>query len=131
MESLHGKSPATADASPAAAPLPVVKGTLDLLALKALQAGPMHGFEVTTWIESRSDGALSFDDSAIYQALYRREKRGLVAAAWGVTANNRRARYYRLTPRGREHLHAETAKLVRYSETVTAILTARPAAAGA
>lgn len=122
MESLHGESEGD-DADP----LPVVKGTLDLLALKALQSAPMHGFEVTTWIESRSGGGLRFDDSAIYQALYRMEKRGLVDAAWGVTENNRRARYYRLTPRGVDHLRDETAKLVRYSATVTAILTARPA----
>lgn len=109
--------PSTAD------PLPVVKGTLDLLALKAIGARPMHGFEVTSWIEEGSRGRLAFDDSAIYQALYRLEKRGLVDADWGVTENNRRARYYRLTPQGREHLSAETDRLVRYSQIVTALLT--------
>lgn len=112
------------EAPPAA--LPVVKGTLDLLALKALAWAPMHGFEVATWIEQRSRSTLQFDDSAVYQALYRMEKRGLVTADWGVTENNRRARYYRLTPRGQEHLREETGKLVRYSETVTAILKAQP-----
>lgn len=108
---------------PVADPLPVVKGTLDLLALKALAGHPKHGFEVTSWIEEGSRGRLAFDDSAIYQALYRLEKRGLVDADWGVTENNRRARYYRLTPQGRGHLRAETDRLVRYSEIVTALLT--------
>jgi len=108
---------------PVADPLPVVKGTLDLLALKALAGHPMHGFEVTSWIEEASRRRLAFDDSAIYQALYRLEKRGLVDADWGVTENNRRARYYRLTPQGREHLRAETDRLVRYSQIVTALLT--------
>jgi len=108
---------------PVTDPLPVVKGTLDLLALKAIAARPMHGFEVTSWIEEGSRGRLAFDDSAIYQALYRLEKRGLVDADWGVTENNRRARYYRLTPQGREHLRAETDRLVRYSQIVTALLT--------
>lgn len=108
-------------------PMPVVKGTLDLLVLKALSWAPMHGFEVTTWIEERSAGALGFDDSAVYQALYRMEKRGLIEAAWGVTENNRKARYYGLAPEGREHLAAETARLLRFAETVTGILTAAEA----
>lgn len=109
-------------------PMPVLKGTLDLLALKALVWRPMHGFEVTSWIEQRSRGTLQFDDSAIYQTLYRLEERGLVTADWGLTENNRRARYYQLTPQGHEHLHTETDKLVRYGETLTAILTAQPQA---
>ncbi len=104
-------------------PLPLVKGTLDVLVLRALGWGPMHGFEVTTWLEERSSGALGVDDSALYQALNRLEERGLVAAEWGVTANNRRARYYRLTEAGRAHLAAETTRWVRYAETVTDILT--------
>lgn len=107
-------------------PIPVVKGTLDLLALKALVRRPMHGFEVTSWIEERSRGRLAFDDSAVYQALYRLEKRGLLEAEWGTTENNRRARYYELTAEGRAHLSAETDRLVRYSEIVTGILTGAP-----
>ena len=79
--------------------LPVVKGTLDVLVLKALSWGPMHGFEVTTWLEDRSGGALDVEDSALYQAFYRLEARNLVAADWGVTDNNRRARYYKITQR--------------------------------
>ncbi len=103
--------------------LTVVKGTLDVLVLRALLWRPMHGFEVSTWLEERSAGALDVDDSALYQALYRLEQRGLIAAEWGVTANNRRARYYRVTAAGEAHLRTETATWVRYAATVTGILT--------
>ena len=72
--------------------LPVVKGTLDVLVLKALSWAPMHGFEVTTWLEDRSGGSLDVEDSALYQAFYRLEERSYVSAEWGVTENNRRAR---------------------------------------
>jgi PadR family transcriptional regulator PadR len=109
--------------------LAVVKGTLDVLVLKALSWTPMHGFEITAWLEARSGGRLEVDDSALYQALYRMEQRGLVSAEWGVTENNRRARYYRVTPGGRAHLRAETARWLEYSDTVTGILTAAPRSA--
>lgn len=104
--------------------LPLVKGTLDILVLKALSWAPMHGFEITAWLEERSGGALGVQDSALYQALHRLEERGLTAAEWGVTPNNQRARYYELTRAGRAHLTAETAQWVRYADTVTGILTA-------
>jgi PadR family transcriptional regulator, regulatory protein PadR len=104
--------------------LAVVKGTLDALVLKALAWGPMHGFEVTSWLEDRSRGALALDDSGVYQSLYRLEGRGLLATEWGVTDNNRRARYYHITAAGRAHLRRETTQWVRYAETVTEILTA-------
>ena len=103
--------------------LTVVKGTLDVLVLRALAWRAMHGFEVSSWLEVRSGRALDLDDSALYQALYRLEQRGLVAAEWGVTANNRRARYYHLTPAGAAQLRQETATWVRYAATVTGILT--------
>jgi PadR family transcriptional regulator PadR len=103
--------------------LPLLKGTLDILVLKALSWTPMHGFEITQWVEARSDGALDVRDSALYQALYRLEERGLVAAEWGITENNQRARYYNLTKAGRARLTAETAQWVRYANTVTAMLT--------
>lgn len=109
-----------------AAALPIVKGTLDVLVLKALSWGPMHGFEITTWLEERSSGALDVEDSALYQALYRMEERKLVAAEWGVTEHNRRARYYRIKAAGRTHLKAETSQWLRYAQTVTGILTAAP-----
>lgn len=104
-------------------PLALVKGTLDLLILKALAWQPMHGFEIANWLEERSGGALDVDDSALYQGLYRLEGRELIAAEWGITENSRRARYYRVTPKGRAHLRQETSNWVRYTETVTGILT--------
>lgn len=104
--------------------LPVVKGTLDALVLKALSWGPMHGFEVTRWLEERSGGTLGFEDSALYQAFYRLEERGLVTADWGVTENNRRARYYRITTAGRAFLKSQTAQWLRYADTVSGILSA-------
>ncbi len=109
--------------------LSVVKGTLDVLVLKALSWAPMHGFEITAWLEARSGGRLEVDDSALYQALYRMEQRRLVEAEWGVTENNRRARYYRVTAAGRAHLRAETARWLEYSATVTEILTVTPKSA--
>ena len=102
--------------------LPVVKGTLDVLVLKALSWAPMHGFEVTTWHEDRSGGSLDVEDSALYQAFYRLEERSYVSAEWGVTENNRRARYYRITSAGKAHLRAQTAQWLRYAATVSDIL---------
>ena len=111
--------------------LALVKGTLDLLVLKALSWEPMHGFEVTAWLEQHSGGALDVDDSALYQALYRMEAAGLIAAEWGVTENNRRARYYHITRGGRAHLRRETSFWLRYASTVTAILSLAPTTARA
>lgn len=108
-----------------AAALPLVKGTLDTLVLKTLSWGPMHGFEIITWLEQRSGGSLEVEDSALYQALHRMEERGLVSAEWGQTDKNRKARYYSATPAGIAHLKAETRQWTRYAETVTGILTAR------
>jgi len=102
--------------------VPLLKGTLDLLVLKTLSWGPMHGFGISSWLETQSDGTLGVDDSALYQALHRLEGRGYVEAEWGVTENNRRARWYRLTPAGRRHLQAETDTWMRYTRSVTAIL---------
>ena len=84
----------------------------------------MHGYEITSWLERAGNGALEFEDSALYQAVYRLEERGLLAAEWGVTENNRRARYYKITPAGRAHLRAETKSWMQYAQTVTSILTA-------
>ena len=107
-------------------PLPIVKGTLDVLVLRTLSWGAMHGFEITTWLEDRSGGRLDVDDRALYQALQRLEERGLVEADWGITENNRRARYYKLTTAGRAHLREETKTWVSYAEAVTDILTVAP-----
>jgi transcriptional regulator len=102
--------------------LSLMKGTLDVLVLKTLSWGAMHGFEITSWLEDRSGGSLDVEDSALYQALHRLEERGLVSAEWGVTENNRRARYYSLTRAGRAHLRTETTRWLRYTETVSDIL---------
>jgi PadR family transcriptional regulator PadR len=103
--------------------LPVSKGTLDIIVLRALSWSPMHGVEIIAWIEDYTRRRIELDDSGVYQALYRMETRGLVRADWGVTDNKRRARYYRVTPAGSAHLRAETRKWVRYSEAVTELLT--------
>jgi transcriptional regulator len=102
--------------------LPLLKGTLDLLVLKALSFGPSHGYGIATWLESRSGGALGVEDSALYQSLHRLEAKQLVEAEWGVTENNRRARYYRLTARGRKHLATESATWLRYTRSVSRML---------
>ena len=102
--------------------LPLLKGTLDLLVLKALSWGPMHGYGILSWLESRSEGALGVDDSPLYQSLHRLEGRRLVKAEWGVTENNRRARYYELTSRGRKRLEEETSVWQRYAASVSSIL---------
>jgi PadR family transcriptional regulator len=107
-------------------PLPVLKGTLDVLVLKALTWQPMHGFEITAWLERESGHRLALEDAALYQALYRLEKRGLVGAAWGVTDANRRARYYKITAAGRKEVAAQIAQWVRYSDAMNDILLPSP-----
>ena len=107
----------------AADSLPLLKGTLDLLVLKTLTWGPMHGFAISSWLEERSDGTVGVDDSALYQALHRLEGRGYIEAEWGITGNNRRARFYTLTSAGRRHLRAEMATWLRYTTAVTSLLT--------
>jgi len=106
--------------------LPLVRGTLDVLVLKALSWAPMHGFQITCWIEEHSSAALGVDDGALYHALNRLEERRLIKAQWGLTENNRKARYYSVTAAGRAHLAAETDRWLRYTEAVTAILTLAP-----
>jgi transcriptional regulator len=103
-------------------PLPLLRGTLDLLVLRALVGEPMHGYEISAWLDKRAKGNLALLDSALYQSVYRLERRRLVTAEWGATENNRRARYYRITPRGRAVLREEVASWQRYAETVSAVL---------
>ena len=102
--------------------LPLFKGTLDLLILKTLSWGPRHGYAIATWLEQRSDGSLLLDDSALYQALQRMEGRGLLSAEWGITENNRRARYYTLTAAGRKQLAAEQLRFDRMVGAVQRVL---------
>jgi PadR family transcriptional regulator, regulatory protein PadR len=102
--------------------LPLLKGTLDVLVLKALVWAPMHGFEIAAWLEDRSNGVVEVEDGALYFALHRMEERGLIASEWRVTENNRRARYYRIRPAGRKRLRDEGASLARYARALTDIL---------
>jgi transcriptional regulator len=103
----------------------LLKGTLDVLVLKTLSWTPMHAFEITSWLESRSTGRILVDDAALLQALHRLEERKLIVAEWGVTKNGRRARYYRLTPAGRNHLRAESERLVDHFDALTSVLEAK------
>ena len=105
----------------------LLKGTLDVLVLKALSWTPLHGFEITTWLEERSGGHLNVEDAALFQALHRMEERGLITAEWGVTENNRKARYYSVTAKGKGYLKSEATALTRYAQVVTSILSARSA----
>ena len=115
----------------AAEPLEVVQGTLAVLILKTLSWGPMHGYGVSRWMRQRTGDALAVEDAALYQSLHRLERSGWVQSEWGLSENNRRAKYYRLTPAGRAQLRAGTATWRRYVAAVAEILdatsgTARP-----
>jgi len=103
----------------------LLRGTLDVLVLKTLTWTPMHAFEIASWIDDRSDGRVVVDDAALLQALHRLEARKLVRAAWGVTKNGRRARYYELTTPGRAFLRAESERLVDHFDALAAILGAK------
>jgi transcriptional regulator len=97
-------------------------GSLDMLVLKALAWGPRHGYTIAQWIEDRAKGELAIVDVALYKALHRLESAGAVDAEWGVSANNRRAKYYSLTAKGRRALAAEAAVWRRYAAAVGAVL---------
>lgn len=103
-------------------PLSVVQGTLDLLILKTLSARPMHGYGIAAALAERTDGDLSVEDAALYQALHRLERRDLVAAEWDTTENNRRARYYTLTRAGRQRLREDADAWQRYARAVASVL---------
>ena len=94
-----------------ARPLALMLGTLDLLVLRTLVSGPMHGYGIATLIHQRTDGDLAVEDAALYQALHRLDRQNLVEAEWRPSENNRRARYYTLTPAGRKRLRADAAQL--------------------
>jgi len=102
----------------------LLHGTLDVLVLKALSLGPLHGYSVTEWIERHGDGDLVIVDAALYKALHRLEDSGAIESEWGLSENNRKAKYYSLTPRGRAQLRAETATWRRYASAVGRILEA-------
>jgi len=102
--------------------LALLQGTLDVLVLKALSRGPNHGYGVSSWIQQRSDGELVVEDAALSQALHRLERQGWLSAEWGLSANNRRAKFYGLTRKGRGHLHAEESLLRRYAQAVFKVI---------
>jgi PadR family transcriptional regulator, regulatory protein PadR len=102
----------------------LLQGTLDILILKALTWGPMHGYAVASWIQRVTDDALRIEEGSLYPALHRLEERELVGAEWGVSENNRRAKFYRLTSAGRAQLRAETQSWIRYAEAVSRVLEA-------
>lgn len=102
--------------------LPLLQGTLDLLILQTLSEGERHGYGVATQIRARTDGTLQVEDAALYQALHRLERKGFIEADWGVSENNRRAKFYRLSPKGERKLAAEASRWERYSEAVFRVL---------
>lgn len=104
-----------------------LQGTLDMLILQALAAGPMHGYGVARWIERRTNDLLQIEEGSLYPSLHRMEKRGWIEASWGLSENNRRAKYYRLTVTGRRRLRAEAAEWEKFARAVRMVL--RPAGA--
>src|ERR1051325_4056500 len=100
----------------------ILPGTLDLLILKAVSLGPLHGYGVLLRIGQISGGALQIEQGALYPALYRLELQGLLAAEWGTSDNNRRAKFYSLTPAGRKRLREETAGWQKLVDAMTAAL---------
>ena len=103
-------------------PMDLLQGTVDVLVLRTLAWGPMHGYAVSRWIHQRTDGVLEIEDAPLYKALHRLERAGYVAAEWGLSENNRRARYYALTTAGRHQLRAEESAWRRYAEAVFKVL---------
>ena len=104
----------------------VLRGTLDLLILKAVSWGPTHGYAVARWIEAATNDVLRVEEGSLYPALHRLENREWIAAEWGTSENNRRAKFYTLTPKGRAQLRLETMTWTRYAYAVFAALEAPP-----
>jgi PadR family transcriptional regulator PadR len=102
----------------------LIQGTLEMLVLRALLRGPMHGYGVAEWIEQTSQQVLKVEEGALYPALHRLELRGLLKAEWGASENNRRAKYYRLTADGRKRLDAESQRWARLSAAVAFVMQA-------
>ncbi|HZM62406.1 MAG TPA: PadR family transcriptional regulator [Vicinamibacterales bacterium] len=98
--------------------LALMQGTVDLLILRALQQGPAHGYEVSRWVRQRTHAVLKLEDAALYQALHRLEDRGWIDSEWGLSENNRRAKFYELTAEGKRQLRAEVSAWKRYAEAI-------------
>ena len=104
--------------------LELVRGTLDILILKSLVWSPLHGYAITSLIRRQSDEALLVEEGTLYPALWRLESKGFIEAEWGLSDNNRKAKYYKLTSEGRRYLRAETKTWEAYAEAVAKILSA-------
>lgn len=104
--------------------LTLLQGTLDVLVLKALSYGANHGYAVASWIRSSSTDALHVEDGALYTSLHRMERRGWLESTWGTSENNRRAKYYQLTRKGRRQLDVRTQEWTHYAEAVFRVLAA-------
>ncbi|HTG36887.1 MAG TPA: PadR family transcriptional regulator [Thermoanaerobaculia bacterium] len=102
--------------------LELMQGTVAVLILKTLSWGAQHGYDISRSIRQRSDGALGLEDAALYQALHRLERKGWIAAEWGLSENNRRAKFYQLTGEGRQALQAELSTWRTYVEAVSKVL---------
>lgn len=102
----------------------LIQGTLEMLVLKALARGPMHGYGVAEWIEQTSQQALKVEEGALYPALHRLELRGMLKAEWGMSDNNRRAKFYRVTTEGRRRLETESQRWARLSAAVAFVMQA-------
>lgn len=107
--------------------LELLQGTLDMLILKALSWGPNHGYGVARWIQDQTRDSLAVEEGSLYPALHRMTKRGWLVAQWGVSANNRRARFYRLSTVGRERLADEAKSWRQFTKVVDLVMTADPA----
>ena len=100
------------------AEIDLLRSSLDLLILKALTWGPMHGYGISEWIESATDDLLLLEEGTLYPALHRLERRGWISAEWGVSASNRRAKFYKLTAPGRTRYRAEVAVWHRHADAI-------------
>ena len=107
----------------------LLQGTLGLVVLKALMGGRLHGYAIAQWVEDTTNDVLRVEEGSLYPALRRLEDRGFIAAEWGLSENNRRARYYELTTAGRRHLKAEATRWLEFSGAVTQVLRAAPSLA--
>ena len=103
-------------------PPEMLQGTVDILVLRALAWDSMHGYAISRWLATRSDGVLTVDGAALYQALHRLARRKWVTSSWGLSENNRKAKYYTLTPAGDAQLRTESATWTSYSEAVFKVL---------
>ena len=102
--------------------LSLLQGTVSLLVLRAIQTGPAHGYAISRWVRERTEGAFTMEDAALYQALHRLEEKGLIEAEWGVSENNRRAKYYALTAAGRRQLRTEVATWKQYTAALLKVI---------